>query len=168
MVLKTWDPFGALARVDREFDRATWRTWGVGAQSRYGVVPAVEISRDGEDVVVTAELPGVDVTKDVEIEVDGRRLVIRGERRNQREEDRGEVYVRELRYGSFRRTFLLPEGVTADDIDATYDKGLLTVRVKGANPSAAGPRTVTIRPVEHAAEIESEPTDETEPGKDAA
>ncbi|MCW2501606.1 MAG: heat shock protein [Frankiales bacterium] len=129
--LAPWDPFTALSRMDREFDTLVRRTWPAPAATRAGFVPAVEIARDGEDVLVVLELPGVDVARDVSIEVDRGKLVISGERRDPRAEDDNEsVLVRELRYGSFRREFALPGGVSAEQVEAGYDAGLLLVRVK--------------------------------------
>jgi HSP20 family protein len=117
--------------MDREFDTLVRRTWG-GAPNptaRAGFVPAVELRREEQDVLVVLELPGVDVANDVTIEVDKGKLVISGERRDVREGDEG-VLVRELRYGSFRREFALPGGINAENVEATYDAGLLTVRVR--------------------------------------
>jgi len=125
-----WDPFTALSRMDRDFDTLVRRTWPTQSASRAGFVPAVEIHREGEDVLVVLELPGVDVAQDVTIEVDRGKLVISGERRDTRSEDTDTVLVRELRYGSFRREFALPGGVSAEQVDAAYEAGLLTVRVK--------------------------------------
>jgi HSP20 family protein len=156
MLVRTWDPFRALARFDREVDRAFRGSWGSLAQPTSDLVPPVEVSKDGDDVVLTVELPGVDVAKDVEVEVEGRRLVVRGERRTDRTDDSGSVLVRELRYGSFKRSFALPEGVTADDVAATYDKGLLTVRVKGANAVSEGARKIAIESAVPAAAIEGD------------
>jgi HSP20 family protein len=151
MLLRTWDPYAALARLDHELDRAFRRSWGGLTQPASGLVPPVEVSKDGADVVLTVELPGVDAANDVDVEVDGRRLIVSGERRDDRKDDSGSVLVREVRYGAFRRAFWLPEGVTADDVEATYDKGLLTVRVKGANAVGDGPRKVEIQTTEPAA-----------------
>jgi HSP20 family protein len=81
---------------------------------------------------------------------------VRGERRSDRADDTGSVLVRELRYGSFKRTFALPEGVTADDVAATYDKGLLTVRVNGASAAGEGARKIAIQSAEPAAAIEAD------------
>ena len=94
--------------------------------------PAAEISRDGEDAVVRLELPGVDVEKDVNVEVDHGRLVIHGERRDEHAEDNDGRTLREVRYGSFRRSFQLPAHVTGEAVSASYDAGVLTVRVAGA------------------------------------
>lgn len=97
-----------------------------------GFTPAAEVTRDGEDAVVSVELPGVDVGEDVNVEVDRGRLVIHGERRDERsEESDGRTYS-EVRYGSFRREFKLPAHVTGDAVTASYDAGVLKVRVAGA------------------------------------
>src|ERR1700755_2107449 len=66
--------------------------------------PAAEISRDGDDAVVRLELPGVDVENDVTVEIDRGQLVVRGERRDERSEERIGRSLREVRYGAFRRT----------------------------------------------------------------
>jgi HSP20 family protein len=94
--------------------------------------PAAEIVKDGEDAVVRLELPGVDVEKDVNVELDHGRLVIHGERRDERAEDKDGRVLREVRYGSFRRSFGLPAHITSEAISASYDAGVLTVRVAGA------------------------------------
>jgi len=142
MAITRWDPFTALARFDREFDELVRRGWG--ATARAGFVPPVEIVREGSDVVVRLELPGVDVDRDVEVTVDKGRLIIRGERRDERSEEGAGVLVRELRYGSFQREFALPDGLTADNLDATYDQGMLVVRVRGAITPEPEPQQVRI------------------------
>jgi HSP20 family protein len=108
-----------------------------------GFTPAAEIVKDGEDAVVRVELPGVDVAKDVNVEVDRGHLVIHGERRDERSSGdpaKDVRYVREVRYGSFRRSFKLPAHVTSEAISASYDAGVLTVRVSGAHKGAEAQR----------------------------
>ncbi len=107
--------------------------------STNGFKPAAEIVTDGDDAVVRVELPGVDVEKDVNVEVDSShgvsRLVIHGEHRERHDNGAGEGArrtLREIRYGSFRRSFQLPAHVTGEAIAASYDAGVLTVRVTGA------------------------------------
>lgn len=103
-----------------------------------GFSPAAEVVKDGDDAVVRLELPGLSkeaVEKDVNVEVEHGRLVIHGERRDERSSEdpaQGVRLVREIRYGSFRRSFRLPAHVTGDAISASYDAGVLTVRVAGA------------------------------------
>jgi len=100
-----------------------------------GFTPAAEIDKDGDDAVVRIELPGLTkeaVENDLHVEVDGGRLVIHGERRDERSEQQDGRTLREVRYGSFRRSFHLPAHVTGEAISASYDAGVLTVRVTGA------------------------------------
>ena len=97
-----------------------------------GFSPAAEIVKDGDDAVVRLELPGVDVEKDVNVEVDKGRLVIHGEHRDEHAEEANGRTLREIRYGSFRRSFQLPTHVTGEAITASYDDGVLSVRVAGA------------------------------------
>ena len=85
MALTRWDPFTTLARLDEDFDQLVRRAWGTpreGSQrtSTLGYVPAIDMYADGTDVVINLELPGVDVGKDVDIEVAEGRLTISGER----------------------------------------------------------------------------------------
>lgn len=118
-------PFAELDNWLRDVFGAT--DWAGGDFS-----PAAEVAKDGEDAVVRVELPGVDVEKDVNVEVDNGQLVIHGERRDEHTEDNDGRTLRELRYGAFRRAFTLPTHITSDAISASYDAGVLTVRVKGA------------------------------------
>lgn len=123
------------------FGPAATADWNKPVSS--GFNPAAEIVKDGDDAVVRLELPGVDVEKDVNVEVDRGRLVIHGEHRDQYAQDLEEGAgrtLREIRYGSFRRTFQLPAHVTGEAIKASYDAGVLTVRVSGAYAGAQAQR----------------------------
>jgi HSP20 family protein len=113
------------------------------AREPRGFVPAAEVERDGDDAVVRLELPGLDAERDVTVEIDGGRLVVRGERRDERTEERDGRSLREVRYGSFRRGFGLPAHVTADAVSASYDAGVLTVRVAGAH-AGSGARQIPV------------------------
>ncbi len=97
-----------------------------------GFTPAAEITQDGDDAVLRVELPGVDVDNDVNVQVEHGRLVIQGERRDEHAEEANGRTLREVRYGSFRRSFQLPAHITSEAVSASYDAGVLTVRVAGA------------------------------------
>ena len=132
-MLQSWDPFTVLAQLDEDFDELMRRTWGGANSGRLalGFVPPVDMSIDGKDVVIRIELPGIDVDKDVEIEVEGDRLTISGSRRQERSESTDdEMLVRELHQGSFWRQFELPSGVQPTDVTAKYERGILAVRVR--------------------------------------
>lgn len=88
----------------------------------------VEEFTDGDQLVVRGELPGVE-PDDITVEVDKGRLSIRAKRESRVESEEG-GYRSEFRYGSFARVVTLPEGASADDIEASYTDGILEVRVK--------------------------------------
>ena len=131
------DPFFA------EFDHLVRTAFGPSASTGYarqtGFSPAAEAHRDGDDAVIRLELPGVS-TDDVTVEVKGRHLVISGSRHDQRAEDSEQAGRRfsEFRYGSFTRSFRLAPSVTAEAVSASYDAGVLTVRVAGAYAETEG------------------------------
>jgi HSP20 family molecular chaperone IbpA len=111
--------------------------------------PASEIVKDGDDAIVRLELPGIDITKDVNVDIEDGRLVIHGERRDEHAtEDPADDprVLREVRYGSFRRSFALPEHITGDAVSASYGAGVLRVRVAGAykKPEAPGAQRIEI------------------------
>jgi HSP20 family protein len=125
------------SRPDWDTERWMREFFGPAAASDWfkplsGFSPAAEIVKDGDDAVVRVELPGVDVEKDVNVELDQGRLVIHGERRDEHAENKDGRTLREVRYGSFRRSFQLPTHITSDALSASYDAGVLTVRVAGA------------------------------------
>nr|WP_246310583.1 Hsp20/alpha crystallin family protein [Nesterenkonia sandarakina] len=120
------------------------------AQRQGGFVPAVDAHRDGEDLVLRADLPGVDPEKDVAVELTGRTLTVSGERRSETEAEG----LREVRYGSFSRTVTLPGEVSSDAISASYESGVLTVRVTGVYATEQ-PRKITISSTEREKKIES-------------
>lgn len=147
MSIMSWDPFTTLSRLDRDFDDLVRRTWGgPRATMTAGFVPPVEMVTEGTDVLVRLELPGIDIDKDVEIEVHDSRLTVSGHREESVEEESEDrkVLVREHRYGSFRREFALPTGITADDVEAAYENGILEIRIKGVTQPEPQPQKVAI------------------------
>ena len=124
-----------------EFDNLVRAAFGpatsTGAARQAGFSPAAEAHRDGDDAVIRLELPGVS-TDDVTVEVKGRHLVISGRRRDQRVEHNEGRRFSEFRYGSFTRSFRLAPSVTAEAVSASYDAGVLTVRVAGAYAETEG------------------------------
>ncbi len=88
--------------------------WGTG-------VPAVDVVDKQKEVLVLAELPGLD-QKDIDVRLSDDMLTIRGEKT----ED-GSYYVSERRYGTFERTIRVPQGIDADRVEASLSKGVLTV-----------------------------------------
>lgn len=111
------------------------------APFRVGAFPALDVQETDDEVVVTAELPGLS-SKDVELNVQSGRLVLRGEKR-QESEDKGDNYHRvERSYGAFHRAVDLPAAVKQDKAKARFKDGVLTVRLP--KDEEARPRRVAI------------------------
>ncbi|GAB3271075.1 hypothetical protein GCM10027449_06550 [Sinomonas notoginsengisoli] len=89
----------------------------------------VEEVREGDSLVVRAEMPGIDPEKDVDVSISEGSLHISGHREEKTEEKLKDSYRSEFRYGSFSRSLPLPEGVTAESVTASYKDGVLEVRV---------------------------------------
>jgi HSP20 family protein len=89
----------------------------------------VEEVVDGKDLVVRAEMPGIDPDKDTEVHVRNHVLEIRAERSESAETKEKETHRSEFRYGSFYRAVALPPDATEHDVHATYKDGILEVRV---------------------------------------
>lgn len=138
--LQVLRPFESLRReVDRlfeDFDRDLWRSpFGRSAfdlaplwerRSAWDVAPAVDIVEKDNAYEVIAELPGLD-EKNIEVKLSDAGLTIKGEKKEEKEEKRKGFYLQERHFGSFERSFRIPEGVDPDKIEASFKKGVLTV-----------------------------------------
>ncbi len=97
----------------------------------------VEEHRDGDTIVVRVEIPGVDPEKDIEVTVDDGTLTISAEREQREETKTDDSFRSEFRYGSFRRSRSVPPGTKLEDVQATYEDGILEVRVPVADTAEA-------------------------------
>jgi len=88
--------------------------------------PAIDIAESEKTYEITAELPGMD-EKNIEVKVTNGNLTIKGEKQEEKEEKKKDYYLHERHFGSFERSFDVPEGVDADKIEANFKKGVLTV-----------------------------------------
>lgn len=100
----------------------------------------VEELRDGDERVVRVELPGVDPDRDVAITIDDDVLVIRGERRLHRADADREGFRSEFTYGTFVRRVRVPSTTGQDDVEASYQDGILEVRLPCAADEGGGTR----------------------------
>jgi len=145
MALVRWEPVRELNTIQGEINRLfnsffdTPVSAGEGAGRRW--LPAMDLVEAGDHYVLRADLPGLSAA-DVKIEVEGDVLTISGERKADHEQ-RGEGYHRlERVYGSFARSLTLPEGVDAEAVQASFDRGVLEVRIP--KPEQRKPRRVAI------------------------
>ncbi|MBX3357688.1 MAG: Hsp20/alpha crystallin family protein [Phycisphaeraceae bacterium] len=114
----------------------TWNTSSLGAWS-----PAIDIAETDKEVVIRAEIPGVD-PKDVEVAVAGTTLTISGEKEETEEESGKDFHRSERRFGSFERRLTLPDYVDPDKVAAGFANGVLEVRV--AKTKAVQPRKIAV------------------------
>ena len=90
------------------------------------LMPAADVVEKDKEYQVTLEAPGMD-EKDIEITASNGMLTIKGEKREEKDKKEKDYFLSERRFGSFRRSFRLPDGVDADKIQAKFSKGLINV-----------------------------------------
>jgi HSP20 family protein len=122
-----WDPFTASS------------SWPLAATA--GFAPDFDVKETKESFVFTADLPGV-ADKDVQVQLSDNRLSISGKRESEKTEQQETYFASERSYGSFTRTFVLPEGVDADKAHAQLKNGVLSVAVP-KRPEAQ-PRKISV------------------------
>jgi HSP20 family protein len=127
-------PFTPLARLERHIDDMFDRFWrdfpSFSSMSTEGQTwaPAVDVIDRNDEVVVRADLPGME-QKDVNVEIQDGMLSLRGERTEEREEKDGDYYASERWAGSFYRNIALPPGVDTEHANATFKSGVLEVHL---------------------------------------
>ena len=120
-----------FAPVARKNDDASFWNWN----------PAVDIYENDDNIVIKAELPGID-KKDLAVDVKDQRLTIKGERKTENEVKEDNYYRRERTYGRFERSFTLPADVDADKVKADYTDGVLKVEIP--KPAKQKPKKITV------------------------
>lgn len=153
-----WAPFETVRReIDRVFDRFNLAPWDFSFGRRgfdlevpwprlaaLDIAPAVDVVERDKEFELTAELPGMD-EKNIELKLSNGMLTIKGEKKEEKEEREKDYYVSERRYGSFIRTFQVPEGVDTGKIEATFSKGVLTVKLPKTAEAQKNEKTISIK-----------------------
>lgn len=143
------NPFHALQReMNRVLDRFT-RGWGWSEMAEReepwgGFFPPVDISETDKEIHVTAELPGLD-EKDLDLSLSGNNLIIRGEKKAEKEEKGEHFYRKESSYGAFHRTIPLPAEVVEDKVEASYKRGVLKVRLPKSPEAQKARKKIAIK-----------------------
>jgi HSP20 family protein len=143
MSIIRWGPLDEIMSMRESMDRLFEDFFARRPRTQGPLVwqPAVEVSETDQDVLVKAELPGID-PKNVEVSVTAEGLSIKGEAKSETEDRQRNYYRRELRYGMFQRTIPLPTEVKSDETKATFRNGILEVRVPKAE--RVRPKTVKV------------------------
>jgi HSP20 family protein len=141
-----WEPFRELSSLQTEMNRLFNAAFGdmpnggtVGSARRW--MPAMDLLETDEDFVLRADLPGMS-EDDVSIELEDNVLTLSGERKAEHEEKREGFYRVERASGAFSRSLTLPKGVDAEAVNASFDRGVLEVRIP--KPEQRKPRKITI------------------------
>ena len=147
-----FDPFRDITTLRDEMNRLFNRATGDGVSSGSAWTPAVDIFDTDQAIVLRAELPGL-TPDDIDIEIDDNVLSLKGERRFEETVQEGRYYRLERAYGHFQRNVTLPQGVKADEISASFDNGVLSVRVPKADE--VRPRKIAVEAGGPAATVEA-------------
>jgi len=123
------NPFSIMRRMTEEMDRVfgefAARSGNGGATTW---LPAIEVSQRDGNYVVRAELPGMR-PEDVKVEVTGDALILEGERKAERDDDKGGIRRTEIQYGRFYRVIPFPEGTNLEQAHASFENGVLEITV---------------------------------------
>ncbi len=133
LIRRSSAPFGDLLSLRQAMDRlfeesfVNPRTWSWGEHQ----LVALDVYATDQDLLIEANLPGVK-PEEVDITVEGNTLTIAGETRSSRKDEEGSTLIQEIRRGTFSRTLTLPDGLEADKATATFEDGVLTLRIPKA------------------------------------
>jgi HSP20 family protein len=147
-IVRRPSPFGELVSLRQAMDRlfedsfVRPRQWG-GQSLDGGPGLALDARVNQDELVVQAALPGVK-PEDVEITIENGTLTISGETRSETKEEKDQVLLQEIRRGSFVRSVTLPSGLEPDKATASFDNGVLSLRIPRAEQ--VKPRTIRISP----------------------
>ena len=131
-VLTRWDPFRELSalqnRMSRLFEEQQYGSGREESLTAGAFVPPVDIYEDEHSIQLKLEVPGID-QKDLDVKVENNVLTVSGERKFEKEEKEENFRRVERRYGSFTRSFTLPNTVNSEDVSADYNNGVLKMRL---------------------------------------
>ncbi len=144
--MQRWDPFREMVSLreamDSLFENALITPFSGGQQGTQAGYLPLDVTENEDNFVVKASLPGVN-PEDIEVTVNGDVLTIKGEMKQEQENQNERYHLRERRWGSFARSVSLPTPIKADAIQADYQNGVLALTLPKAEE--AKPKRITIR-----------------------
>ncbi|NJM73996.1 MAG: Hsp20/alpha crystallin family protein [Scytonema sp. RU_4_4] len=126
MALIRWRPFQEIEILNRQMDKIFDELFSLNREETTSWAPAIELKDTNEDLILRAELPGVE-GKDLEVQVARQAIYIAGESRYESRTDERGCFRSELRYGKFQRTISLPVPVKNEEVKAEFKNGILTL-----------------------------------------
>ncbi|MBI3993650.1 MAG: Hsp20/alpha crystallin family protein [Candidatus Lambdaproteobacteria bacterium] len=121
---------------------AGWENFPLEVRGSFN--PRINVTENEQEIVVTAELPGMD-EQDVEVSLSNDLLALKGEKKQEREEEGRDFYRLERSYGGFRRNIALPAEVQADKVEATFKRGVLRIKLPKAPGAQKAAKRIAIR-----------------------
>ncbi|MBZ5721671.1 MAG: Hsp20/alpha crystallin family protein [Acidobacteriia bacterium] len=144
-ILTRWDPtreFTTLQdRMNRLFRESFWPEGREEALTTTGFAPPVDVYEDEHSITLKIEVPGIE-EKDIDVRIENNTLTVHGERKFEKEEKEENFRRVERQYGSFTRTFTLPNTVDHEKVNADYDKGVLKIAL--AKKAEAKPKQIKV------------------------
>jgi HSP20 family protein len=151
-MITRWDPFRDLAQLQDRVNRLFQETSTGGREESFptsSFVPPVDIYETEQNIVLKLEVPGVE-QKDLDIRIENNTITIRGERKFDKEVKEENFHRVERRYGSFQRSFGLPNTVNTENVSADYENGILKITLakraeakpKQIKVNVGGPKTI--------------------------
>jgi len=142
-ILTRWDPFREFTTLQDRMNRLFRDSFGdrEEALTTSTFAPPVDVYEDEHSVTLKIEVPGID-EKDIDVRVENNMLTVHGERKFEKEEKEENFRRVERQYGSFTRSFTLPNTVDTDSIQANYDKGILKIQL--AKKAEAKPKQIKV------------------------
>ena len=156
-IVRRPSPFGELLSLrqamDRLFEDSFVRPRPWGSNLIEGTTLPLDVSSTADELVVEAALPGVK-PEDVDITIENGTLTIRGQSSSERRAEEGDYLVQEIRRGEFSRSITLPSGLEPDKASASFENGVLTLRVPKAEQ--VKPRQIRISPTTNGQSVTTE------------
>ncbi len=144
-MITRWDPFREFATIQDRMNRLFRDSYGPEGQDQSlttsAFAPPVDVYEDEHNVTLKIEVPGID-EKDIDVRIENNTLTVHGERKFEKEEKEENYRRVERQYGSFTRTFTLPNTVDQESVKADYDKGMLKVTL--AKKAEAKPKQIKV------------------------
>jgi HSP20 family protein len=143
-VLTRWDPFREFSTLQDRMNRLFHDSFGDGreeALTTTAFAPPVDVYEDEHNVTLKIEVLGIE-EKDIDVRVENNTLTVHGERKFEKDEKEENYRRVERQYGSFTRTFTLPNTVDTENVSANYDKGVL--KIKLAKKAEAKPKQIKV------------------------
>ena len=143
-VITRWDPFREFTTLQDRMNRLFRDSFSEGrdeALTTTSFAPAVDVYEDEHQITLKIEVPGIE-EKDIDVRIENNTLTVHGERKFEKEEKEENYRRVERQYGSFTRSFTLPNTVNTENVQANYDKGVL--KIKLAKKAEAKPKQIKV------------------------